>query len=141
MGLQIRETWVWKNCIKEKWQNGWFLTSVSLIERVTSTAHRQDAFVKIPEHGDEAEAHTWTIKIQAKHIKRVRALVSFWPNLSCPRTVCCHTQEVPFPIALTYNFSRAKRRAQGKYLASPACRKLPRKPSNVLPHGIYLENS
>lgn len=120
MGLQIRETWVWKNCIRAKWQNGWFLTSVPLIERVTSSAHRQDAFVKIPEHGDEAEAHTWTTKTKEKHIKRVRELASFWPNLSYPRPVCCHTRRFPFPTNLTCNFSREKRRAQGRYPASPA---------------------
>ena len=90
MGLQIRETWVWKNCIRAKWQNGWFLTSVPLIERVTSSAHRQDAFVKIPEHGDKAEAHTWTTKNKEKHIKRVitHDQVEFTPGIQGFFNIC-----------------------------------------------------
>ena len=112
-----------------------------LIERVTSTTHRQDAFVKIPEHGDEAKHTPGPQKPRKNTLKGSGNLLPFGQISPTPGQYAATPRRFPFPTNLTYNFSRAKRRAQGRYPASPACRKLPRKPSKVLPHGIYLGNS
>lgn len=80
-----------KICFRAKWQNGWFLISLPLTERANSTAHRQDALVKIPGRRGEVEAPSWTAEIKKRHIRRVTE--SPLPQVSMPS----HPAVLPWP--------------------------------------------
>lgn len=62
-----------------------------------ATIHKQDAFVKIPEHRSQAEAPLWTTKTEKNYIRMISRADSLWLHLHFPRQAECCTNGAPGP--------------------------------------------